>query len=200
MKKLLVMLFSAILLSSCAGITYVSTPQTVALNSNNFKFIKPVSAETTATYVFGIGGMSPRANEDVVKKLIEEAHLKPYQALADIRIKTTNKCFLGLIITRTLTASATVVEFIGTNQNTPTEATNIETPTASFQPQQTQTPREATLTRLKEINALLSNGAAYNAESIKAEINEIEQWYVQNGYYKLDEKKELKKATSLIID
>ena len=86
------------------------------------------------------------------------------------------------------------------NQNTPTEATNIETPTASFQPQQTQTPREATLTRLKEINALLSNGSAYNAESIKAEINDIEQWYAQNGYYKLDEKKELKKAKSLIID
>lgn len=197
MKKLLLMLFSAILLTSCAGLTYISTPQNVALNTNNFKYIKSVSAETEAIYVFGIGGMSPSANADVIEKLIEEAHLKPNQALADIRIKTTNKCILGIIITRTLTASATVVEFFGPNEVS-TESTNNEAQTTYFQSQKLPTTREATLTRLKEINTLLSNGSIDNIESIKAEINNIEQWYTQNGYYKLDERNGLKRAKSLI--
>lgn len=111
MKKFFLMAISAIILASCAGLTQITTPQSVALNDNNFKFVKNVSAETQATYVFGIGGMSEQANADVYAKLQKKANLQPNQALADVRIKTTRKCYLGIIVTRTLTASATVVEF-----------------------------------------------------------------------------------------
>ena len=113
MKKLILTLCSAILLTSCAGLMQITTPQTVALNDGNFRFIKSVSASTKATYVIGIGGLSNQANEDVIEKLITKAELRPNQALADIRIQTMNKCFLGfLVVTRTTKASATVVEFL----------------------------------------------------------------------------------------
>ena len=111
MKKFILLSLFAILLTSCAGMTHVTTPHTVALNKANFKFVKNVKAETKATYVFGIGGMSESANADVIENLQKNADIKPNQALADIHIKTTYKCFLGIILTRTLTASAAVVEF-----------------------------------------------------------------------------------------
>ena len=206
MKKLFLMFISAILLASCAGITHITTPQTVALNNNNFRFVKHVSAETKATYVLCIGGMSESANEDVIEKLIQEAKLRPNQALADIRVKTTNKHILGFfIIFRTLTASATVVEFGEATYQTSAPAveygeTKQEVPvsTAETVKPAKNSPREVTLARLKEINALLASGSVDNIESIAAEIDEIEQWYSQKGFYILEERNELRKAKSYI--
>ena len=111
MKKFFLFAIATILLASCAGLTHISTPQTVALDKANFKFVKNVSAETKATYFLGIGGMSEQANADVYGYLQKKANLQPNQALADVRIKTTKKCYLGIVVIRTLTASATVVEF-----------------------------------------------------------------------------------------
>lgn len=111
------MLTAAALLCSCAGLTNISTPNSVALNQGNFKFVKNVSEETKATFILAIGGLSKRATADVVEKLEIKARLQPNQALADIRIKTTTKVFaFGFVVTRTLTATASVVEFY----NTPT--------------------------------------------------------------------------------
>lgn len=111
MKKFFILTLFTILLTACAGLTYVTTPHTVALNQANFKFVRNVTAETTATYVFGIGGMSQNANADVIERLQKNAKIQPNQALADIHIKTTTKCYLGIVLVRTLTASAAVVEF-----------------------------------------------------------------------------------------
>lgn len=121
MKKILLVVTAisvTLLLSSCVGLTNISTPQTVALNQGNFKFVKSVSAETEATYVFGIGGFKDRATADVVEKLREAAELQSNQALADIRIKSTTNCYLGIVVKRFLTATATVVEFCDIATNT----------------------------------------------------------------------------------
>ena len=116
MKKFFLMAVAAILLCSCGGLTEISTPNSVALNQGNFKFVRTVTADTPALYVLGIGGLSRRASADVVEKLKTTAQLQPNQALADIRIKTTTKVWvLGIIITRKLTASASVVEFTEPN-------------------------------------------------------------------------------------
>ncbi|MBR4963412.1 MAG: hypothetical protein IKY54_05870, partial [Muribaculaceae bacterium] len=107
-----------LLLSSCAGLTNITTPQTVALNQGNFKFVKTVCVETYSHYVLLFGGISRSAKEDVVEKLIEAADLQPNQALADIRIKYTNEIWaLGIYIRRILTASASVVEFEDSETN-----------------------------------------------------------------------------------
>ncbi|MBR2476114.1 MAG: hypothetical protein IKB57_06205 [Bacteroidaceae bacterium] len=127
MKKILLVVTAisvTLLLSSCVGLTNISTPQTVALNQGNFKFVKSVSAETEATYVFGIGGFKDRATADVVEKLRETAQLQSNQALADIRIKTTKKIYLGIVVKRILTASASVVEFCDIATNTFIEREN----------------------------------------------------------------------------
>ena len=135
MEKILLVVTAitvTLLLSSCVGLTNISTPQTVALNQGNFKFVKTVSTETKATYVLGIGGFKDRATADVVEKLREAAELQSNQALADIRIKTTKKIYLGIVVKRILTASATVVEFCNMTTNTFIESENIKTNTESF--------------------------------------------------------------------
>lgn len=128
-KILLLVIVSSITLylPSCIGITNITAPQTVALNQGNFKFVKSVSAETEAVYILGIGGFGDNATADIVEKLREEAQLQSNQALADIRIKTTTKNYLCIVIKRTLTASATVVEFrdIETNSFINRTATEI---------------------------------------------------------------------------
>lgn len=112
MRKLVFMLITAVVLSSCAGLTHITAPNSVSLSHGNFKFVKVVNAETEARYILGIGGMSNTATEDVVEKLRQNACLQKNQALADIHIKTTTKVYVGgLYVKRTLTASATVVEF-----------------------------------------------------------------------------------------
>lgn len=125
MKKIILMMVAAILLCSCGGLTNISTPNSVALNQGNFKFIKTVTAKTNASYVLGIGGLSDSATEDVLEKLKITANLKPNQALADIRVKCTTKVwFIGFYITRTLTATASVVEFYNTETHTFSEVSS----------------------------------------------------------------------------
>ncbi|MBR5533085.1 MAG: hypothetical protein IKU59_07265 [Bacteroidales bacterium] len=121
MKKILLAVIAisvTLLFSSCVGLTNITAPQTVALNQGNFRFVKSVNAEIKATYVFGMGGFRDGATADVVEKLIEKANLQPNQALADIRVKTTKKIYLGIVVKRTLTAAASVVEFCDVEINT----------------------------------------------------------------------------------
>ena len=53
--------------------------------------------------------------------------------------------------------------------------------------------------RIREINEILSSGSYEDLDSIKAEVNEIITWYEEMGYRDVDEKREVKKAQSLII-
>ena len=187
MKNILIFL-SVILLSSCVGLTNISTPQTVALNQGNFRFLKTVSASTSAFYFLGIGGLSNEANTDVVEKLIVEAGLQPNQALVDLRIKTTRKCFLGVVFTRTLTASASVVEFVVT-------ANGVFMGTGdSGGVSDADAERQAKLKRLIEINKCLSSSSSCDIEALGCEFADIERWYDRNGCYSPVEWSELKNA------
>ena len=53
--------------------------------------------------------------------------------------------------------------------------------------------------RIREINEILSSGSYEDLDSIKAEVNEIITWYEEMSYRDVDEKREVKKAQSLII-
>lgn len=187
MKKLFLMLCSAIVLSSCAGLTEISTPQSVALNTGNFKFVKSVNASTQATYFLSIGGMSESATADVVDKLITEADLHPNQALADIRIKTTCKYYLGFIFVRRITtASASVVEFLPATQVTSNNAsydipqatgnditqiveTTVVTDDVDSQDQAEPASHKPLLSRLKEKLAQSKENSSADATSEEAD-------------------------------
>lgn len=208
MKKILLVVTAisvTLLLSSCVGLTNISTPQTVALNQGNFKFVKSVSAETKATYVFGIGGFKDRATADVVEKLRETAQLQSNQALADIRIKTTKKIY-GIVVKRILTASASVVEFCDIATNTFIERENnkinaesliqpktskpikVENPTKvenlgnsieqNFTSESNkESTREYVYQQLLDINKTLQSDNVKNIEDIEHKVKRIEKWY-----------------------
>ena len=117
MRKIIVLTVSAIMLVSCASFTQVTAPSSLTAYPGSpgdarGKVIRSVEAQTKATYVFGIGGMSKSANHDVLEKLRVEEKLKPNQALSYAYVTTTTKIYLcGIVKKRILRASALVVEF-----------------------------------------------------------------------------------------
>jgi hypothetical protein len=226
MKKLLLMVVAAILLCSCVGLTNISTPNSIALNQGNFKFIKTVSAETNACYVLGIGGLSSMAATDVVEKLKYRAQLQPNQALADIRIKKTIKLWVfGIVTTRTLTATASVVEFLDaekyvsngnlsiTEQNS---LNNVKydkivdndlqkaidkqrNPAMEFTPTENKDTRGTMYKRLGEIISVLRKNAAVDKDAITQEINNMEKWYETYGYKTWGESRGIEIAKNLLL-
>lgn len=214
MKKFFLIPLTAILLCSCGGLTNITTPNSVALNQGNFRFVKTVTAEIPSLYVFCIGGLSSRATADVVEKLKTSAQLQQNQALADIRIKTTTKLWVfGIVITKKLTATASVVEFIDTGRKTNNaigfeedttdiykgDTTETKYPTTDIEPSVKQKDvRETLYKRVQEIKTLLKAGTVEDRESLAKELNDIEKWYGNNGYYTWDENKNMRAVKQLL--
>lgn len=214
MKKFFLIPLTAILLCSCGGLTNITTPNSVALNQGNFRFVKTVSAEVSSCYVFGIGGLSSHATSDVVEELKTSAQLQQNQALADIRIKTTTKVWVfGAVVRRKLTASASVVEFINTGRKTNNAIGFEEATTDIYKGDTTETNysktdiepavkqkdvRETLYKRVQEINTILKAGTVEDRESLTKELNDIERWYSDNGYYTWDENKNMRAVKKLL--
>ena len=120
MKKVfsrIAMAVAAVLLLASCGVSQNLTTNTnlnqtnVVLSQKNFHVVKTVSAENTATYVFGIGGMSKKAlYNNAVAELTKNANLTGSQALVNITVKNSAKtilCFSKL----TYHAEGPVIEF-----------------------------------------------------------------------------------------
>lgn len=107
---------AVILLASCGVNAHMvnnhNLNQTnVVLSQKNFHVVKTVEAEVSATYVFGIGGLSKKALHDyAVAELTKKAGLTGSQALVNVTMHTSGKLILcfGKI---TYHAEATVIEF-----------------------------------------------------------------------------------------
>lgn len=191
MKKILLAVIAisvTLLFSSCVGLTNITAPQTVALNQGNFRFVKSVNAEVEALYIFGFGGIRDRANEDIVENLRLKAKLKSNQALADIRIKTTTKSYIGIVTKRTLMASATVVEFkdsvtnafVETDAEFDEEIPNLrldENNQIYIEGRDELSTRKLEYERLKIINRYLKNGYTEGLNEINSEVDRISKWY-----------------------
>ena len=120
MKKLLsriAMAVAAVLLLASCGVgssltSNANLNQTnVVLSQKNFHVVKNVEAETSATYVFGIGGLSQKAlYNNAVAELTKKANLTGSQALINVTVKNSGKVilFFGKVIYR---AEGTVIEF-----------------------------------------------------------------------------------------
>lgn len=120
MKKILsriAMAAAAVLLLASCGLsqsltTNANLNQTnVVLSQKNFHVVKHVQAETSATYVFGIGGLSKKSlYNNAVAELTKKANLTGSQALVNVTVKNSAKLFLvyGKV---TYIAEGTVIEF-----------------------------------------------------------------------------------------
>lgn len=120
MKKSLLKIFVAVaavlMLASCGASSHLTANanlnQTeVVLSQKNFHVVKNVEANTSATYVFGIGGLGKKAlKENAVAELTKKANLTGSQALVNVTVKYSAKmilCYSKI----TVYAEGTVVEF-----------------------------------------------------------------------------------------
>lgn len=120
MKKTLLKIFVAVAavftLASC-GVSSQLTANAnlnqtdVVLSQKNFHVVKSVEANTSATYVFGIGGLGKKALKDnAIAELTKKANLTGSQALVNITVKYSAKMILCYSKV-TAYAEGTVVEF-----------------------------------------------------------------------------------------
>ncbi len=119
-----------LLLSNCTTIHSIPLavpPQTnVVLKENNFKMIKKVTGEWSASYVLGLGGTSREslANNSLAK-MIENAQLKDNQAIINTTTAASTTYILYPIFSEiTSVSTGYVIEFIGSNQ----PKTNLSNP------------------------------------------------------------------------
>jgi uncharacterized secreted protein with C-terminal beta-propeller domain len=120
MKKLSSMIAMAVVavlfLASCGASQSLTTnanlnQTNVVLSQKNFHVVKQVSAEASATYVFGIGGLSKKSlYNNAVAELTKAANLTGSQALVNVTVKNSGKLilFFGKV---TYHAEGTVIEF-----------------------------------------------------------------------------------------
>ena len=92
MKTIKTILFClvAVLFASCAGLNmtpYANDPveTKVILSESNYHIVKEVSGEWTATYVFGIGGLSKKALEtNAISEMYKNAGLTGNQQIVNV--------------------------------------------------------------------------------------------------------------------
>ncbi|MBP9987031.1 MAG: hypothetical protein KBT44_03800 [Bacteroidales bacterium] len=126
MRKLLIALsFAAALVmtTGCGFTSYLTAggvvnQTNVVLSQNNFRVIGEAEGVAEATYILGIGGLSPKALKDnALAEMAENAHLKGSQALVNISVHESVSDWAGLYIKRVFTAKCQIVEFIPEGMN-----------------------------------------------------------------------------------
>lgn len=126
MKKITLFLCCSLIvfLSSSCTTTHIiplaNAPQTnVILKENNYRILKKVTGEWSATYVLGLGGTSREtlANNSLAK-MIENAQLKDNQAIINTTTAaSTTYIFFPLYAEVTSVSTGYVIEFIGHSSN-----------------------------------------------------------------------------------
>lgn len=117
-KSLCVIAVCAAALTSCGlGVNLTSNQNSlqtnVVLSKNNYKVVKTISGEETATYVLGIGGLSGKALKDnATANMIKNASLDgKAQAIVNTQVSVKTAFVTPLYIKRIATAQAQVIEF-----------------------------------------------------------------------------------------
>ncbi len=111
--KSTVVLFFAMLITSCAAVHYGYMDGSASLSSANFSYVKQnIKGEATATYILGIGGLAKKTLVDDAKQMMLTANpLKNNQSLANLTVNFKTSHYLMLYATTTCTVTADVVEF-----------------------------------------------------------------------------------------
>ncbi|MDE5575168.1 MAG: hypothetical protein K2I87_05595 [Bacteroidales bacterium] len=128
--KLFVVVLGAVVLTSC-GASYFhtwnqnNTRTSIELSQKNFKVIKCVSGFSSATYVFGIGGLSREATRgNAVEDMFKSANLTEAQTIVDIYVKQHISTVLGIYRKVSYSATGVVIEFTDPTDNN--SSSNLE--------------------------------------------------------------------------
>ena len=117
--KSILLILPAVLMTGCLGLHQLTVTPTVTLDKGNFKFVRYVEAEEESIYILGIGGMGAgQAGKNAYSKLVEKAHLKKNQAIANVSYRRNNNMYfpMGFFYTKVTTVvSGWVVEFYDEN-------------------------------------------------------------------------------------
>ncbi len=117
-KILSIVFLTSILMTSCgihsAMVGNINNNTTnVELSKKNFKVIDRVSGKSTATYVFGIGGLSNKALIEKAKtEMLENANLiGGAKAIINLTTESHISIVYPFFFQRTVTVSGHIVEF-----------------------------------------------------------------------------------------
>lgn len=119
LKMLCVAAIGAAILTGCGlGLPLTNNQNSlqtnVVLQKNNYKVVKTITGEATATYIFGIGGLSKKSlKEDATAVMIKNAKLDgKAQAIVNTQVTLRNAFITPFYIKSIATAQAQVIEFI----------------------------------------------------------------------------------------
>ena len=119
MKKIQLMMLSmaVLLLTNCVGLNitpYANNPAEtkVLLSEANYKIIKEVSGEWSATYVLGIGGLSRKSlTTNAIGEMYKSAELKGNQQIINITTTKSAESWCLLYARYRVVAHGYVIEF-----------------------------------------------------------------------------------------
>ena len=115
--KFLFICIVAVVMASCAGVNmtpYQNTPveTKVILKESNYKIVKEVEGEWSATYVFGIGGLKKKALEtNAISEMYKNAKLTGNQQIINITTTQSVQSWVGIYTKRKVVAHGYVIEF-----------------------------------------------------------------------------------------
>lgn len=119
MKKIQLMMVSMVvlLLTNCAGLNmtpYANNPAEtkVLLSEANYKIVKEVSGEWSATYVLGIGGVSQKSlTTNAIGEMYKNAELKGNQQIINITTTKSVESWCLVYAKYRVVARGYVIEF-----------------------------------------------------------------------------------------
>ncbi len=188
LKLSFAILIAACTITGCGFSNYLTQNQnqnstTVVLSQNNYSIIGTVEAQTSAEYIFGIGGIGKNAlYSNSMSELLKKAQLKRSQALINISTKThVETC---LIWSRyTVLTLGTIIEFKDNKSTTPDISIIPETTSHNHQ-EETEEPQDKDnrnrakykdyLKKEEEIQNEINQG---NIETAASLFKDLKEWY-----------------------
>ena len=111
MKRIIIYALMLAMLTSCAGLTMVTVPNSnVNYVGQDIETLRSVRYTLEKTYIFGIGGLSAKArNTNIIDELMKNANLGTNESLAYITVSTNINSITALYIKVKYTATGYVV-------------------------------------------------------------------------------------------
>ena len=116
--KFLLVAMVAIVFASCAGINTSPVQNNVPeinliLKEANYQIVGEATGEWSATYVFGIGGLSKKAlKTNAISEMYKNAQLTGTQQIINVTTTTSIETWLGIYSKQRVMAHGYVIEFL----------------------------------------------------------------------------------------
>ena len=107
----------AIIFASCAGLNISpvenNVPETkLILKEANYRIVGEANGEWSATYVFGIGGLSKKAlKSNALSEMYKNAKLTGTQQIIDVTTTISVESWLGIYTKQRVIAHGYIIEF-----------------------------------------------------------------------------------------